>query len=134
MLPDELDDNALYAAFTSASLDRAQFHHREHVRVAFVCLQRTADLAAAASEFRRSLRQLTVALGVERIYHETLTWAYLIMIQQRMAAADPAFATSFDLIAAHPDLLDHHGGALAKHYDVAAITASPLARSCFVLP
>ena len=130
----ELDDDALYVAFTTATLSAEQFHHREHVRVAFVCLRRTGDLATAASEFRQSLRRLVVALGAERLYHETLTWAYLILIQQRMAAADPPFATSLDLLAAHPDLLDHKRGALAQHYDVAAITASPVARRWFVLP
>ena len=128
----QLDDEALYEAFTNATLAAEQFRHRAHVRVAFLCLRRTNDLAAAASEFRQSLRRLTVALGAEGLYHETLTWAYLILIQERMAAAD--FATSLDLLAAHPDLLDHKAGALAQHYDVAAITASPLARRCFVLP
>jgi hypothetical protein len=130
----ELDDDALYEAFTAATLGPAEFRHREHVRVAFVCLRRTNDLAAAATEFRQSLRRLTVALGAEHRYHETLTWAYLILIQQRMAAASPPFATSLDLLAAHPDLLDHKTGALAQHYDVATITASPLARRSFVLP
>ena len=130
----ELDDDTLYEAFTTATLAAGQFHHREHVRVAFVCLRRTNDLAAGASQFRQSLRRLVTALGAERLYHETLTWAYLILIQERMAAADPPFPTSLDLLAAHPDLLDHEGGALAKHYDVAAITASPVARRSFVLP
>jgi hypothetical protein len=37
-------------------------------------------------------------------------------------------------LARHPELLDHRAGALARHYDVAAITGSPLARRVFVLP
>jgi len=132
--PAELDDDALYAGFLDATLTPAQFHHREHVRVAYVCLTRAGDLAAAATEFRAALRRLAAALGVAHIYHETLTWAYLLVIEQRIAAAAPPYASSLELIAANPDLLDHRRGALARYYDVAAVTASPIARRCFVLP
>ncbi len=61
-----------------------------------------------------------------------MTWAYLALVHQRMADA-PA-ASSREFLARHPELLDHHAGALARHYDVAAITGSPLARRVFVLP
>src|SRR5262245_25714387 len=130
----ELDDAALHAAFVDARLTPAQFHHREHVRVAFVCLARAGDLATAAMEFRAALRRLAAAIGAHHLFHETLTWAYLILIHERMAAANPPFATSHELLAAHPELLDHRAGALARYYDVGAIAASPLARRCFVLP
>jgi hypothetical protein len=130
----ELDDDALYARFVATKLGRGEFRHREHVRVGFVCLLRAGDLATAAIEFRAALRRLGAANGVEHLYHETLTWAYLIEIHARMAVASPPYATSFDLLAAHPDLLDHTAGAIARYYDVEAITASPLARRCFVLP
>lgn len=130
----ELDDDSLHAAFVAGTLTPAQFHHREHVRVGFVCLARAGDLATAAIEFRAALRRLAIAIGAPHLYHETLTWAYLIEIHTRMAAASPPYGSSLDFIAAHPDLLDHKRGAIARYYDVAAITASPLARRCFVLP
>jgi hypothetical protein len=129
-----MDDDELYRAFVEARLAPGQFRHREHVRVGFVCLARHGDLAAAAIEFRDALRRLAAAIGAAHIYHETLTWAYLVEIQARMAAAAPPYATSEELLAANPDLLDHKQGALARHYDVAAVTASPVARRCFVLP
>jgi hypothetical protein len=130
----ELDDDALYRAFTAAALTPAQFRHREHVRGAFVCLARAGDLALAACEFRRSLRRLVIAMSAEHRYHETLTWAYLTVIHELIATADPPFATSDQLLAAHPELLDHGNGAIASYYDIAAITASPRARRHFVLP
>jgi hypothetical protein len=43
-------------------------------------------------------------------------------------------SASDDMLCANPDLLDHRHGALARHYDVAAITADPFARRLFVLP
>ena len=45
-----------------------------------------------------------------------------------------AYASSFELLEARPDLLDHEHGLLARYYDVTAIIASPVARRVFVLP
>lgn len=122
-----MTDAELLAAFETGTL--AEFRHRDHVRVGFAILARDGDLAAAALVFRAGLRRLA---GDSGKYHETITWAYLVLIAERMHGQ--RYACSDDLLAAHPDLLDHRGGALAQHYDVAAITASPLARTIFVLP
>ena len=35
-----------------------------------------------------------------------------------------AYASSIDFITRHPDLLDHRTGAIARYYDVAAITTT----------
>jgi len=127
-----LDDATLLAQFESLALPPAAFHHREHVRVAFAILRATGDFAIAAQRFRTALLRFAEAAGATGKYHETLTWAYLALVHERMAERD--YATSLELIAAHPDLIDHRAGALARYYDVAAITASPLARRVFVLP
>jgi hypothetical protein len=129
---DPLDDDTLVARFEALALAPAEFRHREHVRVAYAML-RGADFGEAALRFRRALRRFATAAGAPDRYHETLTWAYLAAIARR-SVEDPAIASSLDLVARHPDLLDHLGGAIARHYDVAAITASPLARAVFVLP
>jgi len=128
----DVSDGELLAAFEALAVGPGEFHHREHVRLAFAVLAREPDLAAAAGRFQRLLLRFTAAHGAEAKYHETLTWAYLAVIAERMHGQ--AYASSHELIAAHPDLLDHRGGAIARHYDVAAITASPLARAVFVLP
>lgn len=127
-----MDDDALVATFESLELSPAMFGHREHVRIGFALLAAERDLAAAAARFRTALRRFTEHAGAAGKYHETITWAYLAMIQERMAAR--SFASSEELLAAHPELLDHRTGALAAHYDVAALLASPLARASFVLP
>ena len=132
MTPDPLGDDALLEAFTNLTLSPADYHHREHVRVAFVLLRREGDFAAAAATFRTLLQRFAAAAGVRAKYHETLTWAYLALIAERMHGHD--YRTSAELLAANPDLLDHKAGAIARYYDVAAITQSPLARAVFVLP
>ena len=129
---DRLDDAELVARFEALAIAPAEFRHREHVRLAYAML-RGGDFGDAAVRFRRALRRFAEAAGAADKVHETLTWAYLAVIARRMAE-DPAATTSRALVARHPDLLDHRGGAVARHYDVAAITASPLARAVFVLP
>jgi hypothetical protein len=127
-----LDDAALVAAFDALVIRPEDFHHREHVRLAFALLRREGDLAAAAFAFRAGLRRFATAVGVAGKYHETITWAYLAIIAELMAGG--VYASSDELLAANPDLLDHQHGALARHYDVAELVASPHARVTFVLP
>jgi hypothetical protein len=129
---DHLSDAALLAAFESLTLSGSDFGHREHVRVGFAVLAREGDLAAAALAFRAMLRRFADANGASGKYHETITWAYLAIIAERIQGR--AYASSHELLADHPDLLDHKGGALARHYDVADLLASPHARAAFVLP
>ncbi len=127
-----LDDAELFARFEDASLPNQEFRHREHLRVAWLHLRRAGDLARAALRFRRSLKRFAAAHGRPQLFHETLTWAYLALINERMQRGD--FATSEEFLAANPDLLSHRDGLLSRYYDVEAITAAKLAREVFVLP
>jgi len=128
---DELDDATLLARFEQLEIAPGAFRHREHVRLAFAML-RGADFGEAAQRFRTALKRFAAAAGAHGKYHETLTWAYLALVAQCMD--DRAFESSFELLEARPDLLDHEHGLLARYYDVPAIIASPVARRVFVLP
>jgi hypothetical protein len=128
---DHLDDATLVARFEALAIAPADFRHREHVRLAFAMLD-GADFGEAAVRYRRALLRFAEAAGVPGKYHETITWAYLALVHRRMH--EQPCATSLELLARAPELLDHRTGALARCYDVEAITASPLARRVFVLP
>ena len=130
---DRIPDAELLERFESVLISTRDFRHREHVRTAFVYLSRYPDLAEAALHFRRALRRYAAAHGVPGLFHETLTWAYLALINERMRAG-AAGGDSAAFLRANPDLLSHREGLLARYYDVAAITSSPLAREVFVLP
>ena len=125
-----ITDAELVERFTEGSLPASAFGHREHVRLAFAVLARHPDFGVAAIAYRRMLRAFATANGAPDRYHETITWAYLAIVRGRMEG----HAQSDAMLAANPDLLDHRHGALARHYDVAAITADPFARRMFVLP
>lgn len=128
---DDLDDATLVRRFESLELAPADFRHREHVRIAFAMLVDT-DLADAAQRFKRALVRFATAAGAAAKYHETLTWAYLALVQERMARG--SYPSSLVFVNENPDLLDHRRGAVAQLYDLDAITACPIARRVFVLP
>ena len=124
-----MTDAELIARFEALELPPQAFRHREHVRLAFAMLH-GADFAEAAVRFRRALKRFAAHVGAHGKYHETLTWAWLVLVAERMAAG--AYADSEALLAAHPDLLDSR--AIGAYYDLPAILASPVARAVFVLP
>ena len=124
-------DEALLAGFESARLAPREFGHREHIRAAFLCLAND-DFGEAAVRFRRALRRFAAAHGVPGRYHETLTWAWLALVNERAHGA--SFAGSEDFLRRHPELLRHPGGLLSRYYDVAAISSSERAKQVFLLP
>lgn len=124
-------DEAFLESFEAASLPEEGFHHREHVRVAWLYLRRLPP-AAALARFSDGLRRFAAARGKAGLYHETITWAYLLLIHERMQRFGPC--ESFDAFAAaHPDLLAWGPSILDGLYRKETL-ASPLARRTFLLP
>jgi hypothetical protein len=133
MAPDAfLDDDALLDGFESARLPAAAFRHAEHIRAAFLYLTRHPDFGEAAVRFRAALRRFAAAHGVPDRYHETVTWAYLALINER--AHGSSFASSADFLRRHPELLDAKRGVFSRYYDPGALARSPKARQMFLLP
>lgn len=123
-------NDPLVQAFESATIDPAAFHHREHLYVAW-CYLRALPLEKALARYVHHLRQLTIALGVPGKFHATMTWAYVVLLDEAMERSPGA---SFDeLLAENPTLLDHRGGALHAHYDREQLDSDE-ARRRFLLP
>lgn len=124
-------DDRFVAAFRDGSLPGEEFPHREHVRMAWLYLERHAT-AEALLHFSADLQRFAAAKGNPGLYHETITWAYLLLIAERRADAPPgegyaAFAVrNADLFAWKPSLLER--------YYRAETLASARARASFVLP
>lgn len=125
-----LTDQQLLESFLDASLPAGAFHHAQHVRCAWLFV-RQHGMPAALEAFSAALRQFANAKGATTLYHETITWAYLLLIherQQRAAAADwPAFA------AANADLLTWKPSVLDRLYKADTLW-SDLARRTFLMP
>ncbi len=126
-----LEDETL-VAFENGTLDPARFNHRTHLSMAWRYLQRDG-FPEGALQFRRHLQSYVAKVGAQDKYHETITWAYLVLLNEERCLRSPA-GESFDaMIQRRPDLLDHRNGPIARCYSKAQLE-SPEARRVFMLP
>jgi hypothetical protein len=79
---EDAESDELLACFGAGTLPERRFHHRDHVQVAWLLLDRHPPLAAIEL-FCRGLRRLAAAFGKAGLYHETITWAYLLLVHER---------------------------------------------------
>lgn len=122
----------MMAAFENGTLDPAQFNHRLHLSLAWSYLQRDG-FPEGALRFRQHLKTYVAKVGAEGKYHETITWAYMVLLNEELSLRSPA-GESFDtMIQRRPDLLDHRNGAIARCYEKSQLD-SPDARRVFLLP
>jgi hypothetical protein len=128
---DDRSDEALLAAFDGEELAPGSFHHRDHVRVAWALLERQCVLEVLV-RFTAGLRRLAAAAGKPGLYHETITWAYVLLVKERRLPPGqedwPAFA------ARNPDLLWWRPSVLETKYYREETLWSERARLVFVLP
>ena len=110
---------------------RAGFHHADHVRVAFAYVAQYPFLEAVA-KFSAALKRFAAAQGKPQLYHETITWAYLLLIRERCARAGGT-PTWKVFAERNPDLLVWKGGVLNILYRQETLD-SDFARHTFVLP
>jgi hypothetical protein len=122
-----MTDTDFVQSFETCTLRADLFDHREHVRLAWLYL-REQPLLEALPRFITSLKRYAGSLGASGKYHETITYAFMFLIHERMQreAAD----TFDDFADANGDLL----GPILQRYYRAETLASELARSTFVLP
>ncbi len=122
-----MDDRDFVAAIEACTLPPSEFRHRSHVRLAWLYL-REAPLLDALPRFVTTLKRYATSLGAAAKYHETITFAFLFLIHERMQGRP--FAT-FDAFAeANPDLF----GPLLQRYYTSETLGSELARTTFILP
>ncbi len=123
-------DDQLITAFENCSVDPEQFDHAMHVRVAWIYLNQF-DLAQAIAKYTAGLRKLTAHLGVPEKYHETITWFYIILINERRGGGHSNDWNEF--CESNPDLLCYRPPVFIHYYPEEVID-SALARQQFILP
>ena len=126
-----MTDAEFVARFEGGSLAGESFHHADHVRMAFLYLGRY-PLLEAIREFSASLVKFALAYGKTNLYNETITWAYLLLIRERLARAGRP-QTWAEFSAGNADLLDWSNNILRKYYRDETLT-SGLAKTTFVFP
>jgi hypothetical protein len=121
------DDREFVVQFEACTLPSRLFHHRNHVRLAWLYLME-APLLDALVRFRTSLQRYAASLDAGTKYHETVTFAFLFLIHERMQHAQAA--TFDDFADANPDLFEN----ILSRYYTAETLRSDLARRIFVMP
>lgn len=126
-----MNDRDLLSAFEASSVKPEMFGHRAHVRVAWIYLQELSAVEALA-RMSEGLKRLTRALGKESMYHETLTVAYVLLINERIERAGRGGSWE-EFEAQNSDLFDRERPILERYYKPETLQ-SDLARRIFVFP
>ncbi|MFN8062887.1 MAG: hypothetical protein U0Q12_27290 [Vicinamibacterales bacterium] len=107
----------------------SQFHHRDHVRLAWLYLD-AEPLARAERRMETAIRRYAGHLGAHNKYHQTLTLAWMRLVDLANAAT-PGAGTFEAFIDGHPALLDV--SLVGRYYSQAAIDSLD-AREGWVAP
>ena len=126
-----MHDEELIERFESCTLSGADFHHRDHIRMAWLYL-RSNSVLETLSRFSEGLKRFATANGKPNLYHETITWAYVFLIHERMQRHGreqnwPEF------VDRNADLFDWKDNILKSFYQDETLN-SETARRMFILP
>src|SRR5215213_4289366 len=125
-----MTERELFDQFVDTSLPADQFHHQQHVHVAWMFV-RKHGMPAALSEFSTAIKRFAVAKGATGLYHETITWAFLLLIADRQARTPVETWEEFE--AGNRDLLTWKPSILDRYYSK-ELLASELAKKTFLMP
>jgi hypothetical protein len=124
-------DADLLQAFEDCSLPEDEFRHATHIRVVWVYLQHL-ELPAAIQTFVTGLRRYATSLGKGDLYHETITYAYLFLVHERMHRLEHPH--TWEMFQQHNPDLFVYPSPLLEHLYRPETLASDFARQIFVLP
>jgi hypothetical protein len=120
----------LLDSFIDTSLPADQFHHQQHVEVAWLFV-RQHGMPDALREFTTAIKRFADAKGATGLYHETITWAFLLLIAERDARHPDGTWEAF--ASANNDLLVWKPSILERYYSK-ELLGSDLARRTFLMP
>jgi hypothetical protein len=124
-----MTDHEFLQALESCTLPESHFGHAAHVRAAYLYL-RQADFVGALERIRRAIRNYATHHGKPDRYHETMTVAYLALIQQHICERGPSDGWE-SFTRDNSELLDPN--LLTRFYSREQIE-SAMARKIFLLP
>src|ERR1700726_48955 len=113
-----MSDEELIDRFEAGAVPENEFHHADHVRLAFAYLQKYPPLTALV-RFSSGLQRFAARYGKPQLYNETITHAYFFLIRERMARCG---CTAWDEFATqNPDSLTWKDGILNRYYQDATL-------------
>jgi hypothetical protein len=114
--------------FEAGNIDPDNFNHEAHVYVGWLYV-REYELTEAIARFDAGLKRLVSKLGAEGKYHATLTWFFLLLINDRGEDGEPWHVFRHR----NANLVDESNKVLSRYYSDAYLF-SDRARERFLLP
>lgn len=68
--------------FETSDIDPARFDHEAHIYVGWLYV-RAFPRSEAISRFDAALKRFTARIGAEKKYNATITWLFLLLIDER---------------------------------------------------
>lgn len=124
-----MNDLDLFRTFESGVLSREAFSHKVHVHLGWIYVSRF-PLTEAIERFRARLINWAKLNGAEDLYHETVTWAYLMIIDERQRRGAHVDFESF--LRANEDLLAKPS--VLEQYYTREMLDSDYAKRHYVMP
>jgi hypothetical protein len=125
------EERDLLYGLESRRLPDNAFHHVEHVHAAWLYLH-LFPFWEAVRRFQHAIQALATARGRAMLYHETITFAYLALVNERIERQGRS--SNWDSFAeANPDLLGWNTSILSRYYTNETLQ-SEMARRVFVMP
>ncbi|HLX94796.1 MAG TPA: hypothetical protein VKU37_03550 [Verrucomicrobiae bacterium] len=128
-----MDDETFLRQFESTAWPKAEWHHRQHIKVAYLYVRRYS-LETAAIKIRENIKAYNAAHNVEDTllngYHDTMTQAWLRLVHFTLCEYGPA-ENADAFFEQHPQLSQKQ--ALRFFYSKERFT-SPEAKAAFVPP
>ena len=126
-----MSDEEFIAGFETSTLPNHSFHHRDHVKVVWLYLQRYPVLETLV-RFSEGLKRFAAAHGKANLYHETITWSYVFLIHERIERNRPGQDWQ-EFAERNADLFDWRNSILKTYYRDDTLR-SELARKIFLFP
>ncbi len=125
----QLSDDEFVSAFDQCRLEPANFHHADHVRLAWIYAARCSPVEAE-QKLMSGIQRFAAKAGVpgKFQYTTTLAWARLVVRARKRSDGRLRFD---QWITAHPEFLDRQ--LLQKYYSRGLLETEP-ARSAWVAP
>jgi hypothetical protein len=124
-------NDELIRQFEDCSLPLEALRHGVHIEIAFLYLRKYPVLDVLA-RFPAALTRYAAAHGKAGLYHETITWAYILLIHERIKRAGHT-QTWEQFKTANPDLMSWTTTILKQYYREETLS-SELARKIFLFP
>jgi hypothetical protein len=117
---------ALHQAFMNGEIALQDFHHREHLAIAFfICLQN--DKATAITRINEGLNKYLSRYGRQAEFHATMTGFWVVAVWQTLASN-----TSKALLEQANDILERFGntGLIKQFYSRELLNSEAARKDC----